>query len=136
MNEQVAEKLVEPNSGLGQAISYMLAHWEKLTPFLREPGAPLDNNICERALKKSILHRKNALFYRSQRGAEVGDLSMSLIHSTELAKEDPFEYLIALQRHRSVVAKSPGDWMPWNFRDALSAVDDKALKPDGSDPPG
>lgn len=31
-----------------------------LTLFLRQEGAPLDNNICERALKKSILHRKTA----------------------------------------------------------------------------
>jgi transposase len=41
----------------------MLKHWDPLTLFLRQPGAPLDNNLCERALKKAILHRKNALFY-------------------------------------------------------------------------
>ena len=61
--QQFAERKVEPNSGLGKAIKYMLKHWQKLTLFLREPGAPLDNNICERALKMAILHRKNALFY-------------------------------------------------------------------------
>ncbi|MGD0222395.1 MAG: transposase [Terriglobia bacterium] len=32
-------------------------------------GAPLDNNICERALKKAILHRKNSLFYKTRNGA-------------------------------------------------------------------
>ena len=51
---------MEPNSALGGAISYLLKHWEKLTLFLRVAGAPLDNNLCERALKKAILHRKNA----------------------------------------------------------------------------
>ena len=35
---------LEPNSGLGQAIHYMLNHWEPLTLFLRQAGAPLDNN--------------------------------------------------------------------------------------------
>ncbi|NLW82855.1 MAG: transposase [Phycisphaerae bacterium] len=61
--EQIEQKKVEPNSGLGgEAIGYMLRHWEELTLFLRQPGAPLDNNICERALKKAILHRKNAYF--------------------------------------------------------------------------
>ena len=69
---QLEDRLVEPNSSLGGAISYMLKHWERLTLFLRVPGAPLDNNICERALKRAILHRKNALFYKTCHGAHVG----------------------------------------------------------------
>jgi hypothetical protein len=32
-----------------KAITYLLRHWKALTTFLREAGAPLDNNICERA---------------------------------------------------------------------------------------
>jgi Transposase IS66 family len=36
-----------------KAIQYMLRHWKALTLFLRSPGAPLDNNLCERALKKA-----------------------------------------------------------------------------------
>ena len=62
LKKQLDEKLVEPNSGLGKAIQYMLNHWDALTRFLKVPGAPLDNNICERALKKAILHRKNSCF--------------------------------------------------------------------------
>jgi Transposase IS66 family len=42
------------------------------------------NNICERALKRAVLHRKNALFYKTLNGAEAGDLFMSLIHTCEL----------------------------------------------------
>jgi len=77
---EIDEHRIEPNSGLGQAITYFLKHWTPLTLFLRVPGAPLDNTICERALKKAILHRKNALFYQTPTGARVGDLFMSLIH--------------------------------------------------------
>ena len=84
LDQQFAEHRVEPNSGLGQAIAYMRKHWAPLTLFLRVPGAPLDNNICERALKKAILHRKNALFYKTRNGARVGDVFMSLIHTAEL----------------------------------------------------
>jgi hypothetical protein len=71
LRQQLDEHRVEPNSGLGSAIAYMLKHWAKLTLFLRVPGAPLDNNICERALKKAILHRKNANLraFRHRRGA-------------------------------------------------------------------
>jgi len=79
----------EPNSGLGKAISYLQRHWTKLTLFLRQPGAPLDNNIAERTLKKAILHRKNALFYKTMNGARVGDLFMSLIHTCEREQGQP-----------------------------------------------
>jgi len=116
MREQVEQKKVEPNSGLGEAMAYMKKHWQELTLFLREPGAPLDNNICERALKKVILHRKNAYFYKTENGARVGDLFMSLIHTAELGGVDSFDYLIALQRHADQVAESPADWMPWSYQ--------------------
>ena len=115
--QQFAEHKVEPNSGLGKAIKYMQKYWRKLTLFLREPGAPLDNNICERALKKAILHRKNALFYRTINGARVGDLFMSLIYTAELGGANPFDYLTELLRHSSEVAKAPARWMPWNYRE-------------------
>jgi transposase len=116
LSGQLDEKLAEPNSGLGRAITYMLRHWDKLTLFLRVPGAPLDNNVCERALKKAILHRKNALFYKTQNGARVGDLFMSLIYTCELNQADPFDYLTELQRHSDELAASPEGWMPWNYR--------------------
>ena len=121
MNKQVDEHLVEPNSSLGDAICYMLKHWEKLTLFLRKEGAPLDNNICERALKKAILHRKNAYFYKTESGARVGDLYMSLIHTCELNKANPFEYLAELQKNKDMIAEQPDKWMPWNYRDNLKA---------------
>ena len=119
LGAQLEERKVEPNSGLGQAISYLLKHWKKLTLFLREPGAPLDNNIVERALKKAILHRKNSLFYKTRNGARMGDLFMSLIHTCELNGANPFDYLTELQRHAEELARSPSEWMPWNYRETL-----------------
>ena len=120
LRRQLDEKLTEPNSALGGAIRYMLRHWEPLTLFLRQAGAPLDNNVCERALKKAILHRKNALFYKTQNGARVGDLFMSLIYTCQLNEINPFDYLTELQRHTEQLAASPQLWMPWNYREALS----------------
>ncbi len=122
LKRQSEQKLVEPNSGLGTAINYLRKHWEKLTLFLRVAGAPLDNNICERALKKAILHRKNALFFKTKHGAAVGDLYLSLIHTCELNGGNPFEYLTALQRHAAAVAAAPGEWMPWNYRERLGCL--------------
>ena len=120
LKRQFDERLVEPNSGLGSAINYVRKHWEKLTLFLRVAGAPLDNNICERALKKAIMHRKNSLFYKTQNGADVGDLYMSLIHTCELNGVNPFDYLNELQRHTDAVASDAAAWLPWNYREQLS----------------
>jgi hypothetical protein len=120
LDAQFDERRVEPNSGLGQAISYLLKYWDRLTLFLRQPGAPLDNNICERALKKSILHRKNSLFYKTRNGARIGDLFMSLIHTCELNDADPFDYLNQLQRHAEELKLTPSEWMPWNYRATLA----------------
>jgi transposase len=118
LERQPGEKRTEPNSALGRAIGYMLRHWDRLTLFLRQAGAPLDNNVCERALKKAILHRKNALFYETRNGARVGDLLMSLIYTCELNQADPFDYLTRLQQRADELAADPALWMPWNYRAA------------------
>ena len=119
LDEQIEKKKVEPNSGLGKAIAYMNRHWEPLTLFLSVENAPLHNNICERALKKAILHRKNSLFYKTEYGAYIGDLYMSLIHTCNLVGANPFEYLVALALHKDAVNNSPQFWMPWNYTAAV-----------------
>ena len=80
----------------------------------------VDNNIAERALKRAILHRKNALFYRILHGAQVGDLFMSLIHTCQLCGANSFEYLVELPRHARELAACPAEWMPWNYRETLA----------------
>jgi len=120
LTEQIKQRKVEPNSSLGQAIKYMRKHWQKLTLFLRVPGAPLDSNAVERALKKAILHRKNSYFYKTQNGARVGDIYMSLIHTAELTGAAAFNYLVALLRNTEKVAANPADWMPWNYETQLT----------------
>jgi len=123
LKSQLEEKNIEPNSSLGEAISYMLKHYKQMTLFLRVPKAPLDNNLCERILKKAILHRKNSLFYKTEYGAYVGDLFMSLIHTCNLCRSNPFEYLKALQENSSLLSDNPEKWMPWNYQDMLNAAE-------------
>lgn len=119
---QFDEKRVEPNSGLGQAFNYLLKRWEPLTAFLRVSGAPIDNNICERAVKMAIRYRNASLFYKSERGAMVGDTYMTLIYTAEAHGENPFEYLTALMTHEASVAEAPDDWLPWNYRATLEMM--------------
>jgi len=123
MKDQFEQKRVEPNSGLGEAIRYMLKHWVPLTRFLWVPGAPIDNNVAEQGLKKAILHRKNSLSYKTLHGARIGDIHMSLIHTCELNRVNPFEYFMALQQHAAEVRKDPTRWLPWCYQQNIPAAD-------------
>lgn len=84
------------------------------------PPAPLDNNVCEQALKKAILHRKNACFYKTENGAHAGDLPMSLIRTCELNSVNPYDYLTEMNKHASELSSHPADWMPGTYRDTLA----------------
>ena len=125
--QQFEQRRVEPNSGLGAAITYMTKRWDRFTLFLRQPGAPLDNNICERALKKAILHRKNSLFYKTENGAHVGDIFMSLICTCQLCGADPFHYLTQLHRHSDELSRDAKHWMPWNYRETCESARDRPI---------
>lgn len=123
MDLQLTEKKVEPNSVLGVAISHLDKNWEPLTLFLRKPGVPLSNNLAERAMKKAVLNRKNAQFYRNQIGADVGDLFMSLIHTCELNQVNPFDYLTEVLRNTAKInSDNAAKWMPWTYRDKAATV--------------
>jgi hypothetical protein len=126
MKGQFDQHLVEPNSELGKAMRYLLNHWREMTLFLRKAGAPLDNTICERALKRAILHRKNSMFYKTCKGAEIGDIYMSLINTCQICRVNPFEYLQALQAHVKKVEATAALWMPWNYREQLTLAADAA----------
>jgi transposase len=123
LDAQLAEHRVEPNSGLGHAIRHLLRHWTPLTRFLDVPGAPLDSNLVERALKRAILHRKASLFYKTPKGAAVGDLFMAIIHTCELNRIEAFEYLTVLQGHLDAVKAAPAAWLPWTYRDTIRQLD-------------
>jgi hypothetical protein len=122
MELKLANKEVEPNSGLGSAINYELKHWGKLTLFLEVAGAPLDNNICERILKAAIRHRDNSLFYKTTNGAHVGDFFMSVIQTCRLNGKNPFHYLTTIRKFINQIRGSPAAWMPWNYQATVAAL--------------
>ncbi len=124
MEQQIKEKRVEPNSRLGGAFDYLLKHWASLTRFLTVPGAPLDNNTAERALKMILRYRKNSLFYKNEHGAYVGDVLTSLIETCRLAGINPLDYLTALMENRPAVFADPTAWLPWNYRDHIDRAQD------------
>jgi transposase len=122
LQDQLDQRQVEDNSSLGEAIQYMLNHWDGLTMFLKVAGAPLDTNIVENALRRIVLIRRNSLFYRTQNGADVGDIFTSLIATCRANAVDPFEYLTALLRNLPQVKRDPASWLPWKFETSLAAA--------------
>jgi len=118
----IDEKKVEPNSSFGKAISYLNNHWEAFTLFLRVPGVPLTNNDAERLIKRAVLNRKNAYFFKNETGAKIADILMSFMETCILNKINPYDYLIAIQQHQTDVRKDPQLWLPWVYKDRLKAL--------------
>jgi hypothetical protein len=119
LNNLLLYEQIEANSGFGQAASYMLRHKIPLTTFLRVAGAPLDSSWAERAIKIAIRHRRNSLFYKTPKGALVGDCLMSLIYTASQNGVNPYDYLNELQHHPEQVAANPSQWLPWNYQQNL-----------------
>lgn len=115
LEHQCNERLVEPNSSLGKAMAYLRRHWLNLTQFLRVPGAPLDSNIVERALKLMIRQRRNSLFFASAHSAYVAGLLASLMATCAEAGVNAMDYLVALLDNRPEVSAHPERWLPWNY---------------------
>ena len=115
LDTQIEEHLVEPNSALGKAIGYMRMHWTTLTRFLAVKGAPLENNLAERALKLFIRQRNNSLGYKTTHSASIASVLTSLIATCLYAGVNAVEYLVALQAHRRDVWADPAAWLPWAY---------------------
>jgi transposase len=120
LEQQTTQRLVEPNSSLGKAIAYLVDHWTTLTRCVKEPGAPLDNNVAERALKLAIRQRKNSLFYATEHSAYIASVLTSVIATCVQAGANALDYLVAVQEHRQEVFTNPSAWLPWNYLAALA----------------
>lgn len=118
----IDDKKTEPNSNLGKAINYMFNHWEGFTLFLRKPGVPLDNNADERLMKRAVLNRKNGLFFKTEFGAYVGDILLSVVETCQLNKINPYHYLITVQTYQDQIKKDPSIWLPWNFTETIASL--------------
>ena len=117
--EKLDSHAVEENSGLGKAIRYFEKHFDGLIRFCIEEGARIDNNIMEQQIKLIVRNRKNASFFKSTVGAEVGDVITSIIATVSRAKVNLFDYLNVLQRNTESVKANPELWLPWCYEKML-----------------
>ncbi len=115
----IKDKKVEPNSSMGKTIAYLNNHWEAFTSFLRIPGVPLSNNDAERLIKRAVLNRKNAYFFRNETGAKIADILMSVMETCVLNNVNPYNFLIAVQKHQEDVRQNPQLWLPWVYEERI-----------------
>jgi len=82
-----------PGEGISKAIEYCLKFWPELTLFLRDLTVPVDNNEAERALRHSVMGKKNFAGSKTINGADVAATLYTLIESAKKAAMQPREYL-------------------------------------------
>jgi len=117
-------KNVEPNSKLGKDVfKYFLNHYEELIAFCRIKNAPLENNTCERMIKCIVKHRKNSLFFRTQVGANVGDILGSILITAKQHGLNAPYYLEMLLTHSEKWRKDFKSFLPWNFTETINKID-------------
>jgi len=116
MEREMAEKKVEPNSSLGKAIKYFLKNYPGLSAFLRQAGAPLDNNLAERALKPAVVIRKNSYFHKTGHGANVGAIILSMISSCRLNGTNVWNWMVSVLKRESEVRRNPAAFLPWIYK--------------------
>jgi transposase len=116
MDEQMAEKKVEPNSSLGKAIDYFQTHDEGLSAYLRYAGAPLDNNACEQVLRPVAIMRKNSYGYKTKCGAKTAAIIQSVIQTCRLNGANVWQYLVSVLRRSAEVREKPEAFLPWNYK--------------------
>jgi transposase len=127
LEKQNAENF-EENGALGDAICYLLNHYDRLTLFCRKEKVPLDNNRMEETLKMIIRGRKLSHFYKTVTGAGIANVLTSIIATAYRADTELFSYLVAVQRYQKHVKENPRSWLPWTYEETLRSLE--ALKPD------
>jgi transposase len=108
---------VTPNSLLGKALHYLSSQWPKLIRFVDNGAWPIDNNLCENAIRPFVVGRRNWLFCDTVAGAQASANLYSLIETCKANGIEPYNYLVELFRQLPL-AKSVEDLealLPWHF---------------------
>jgi transposase len=109
-----SERSVLPKTKLGEAITYCLNQWEKLTVYTTDGRLNIDNNRAERAIKPFVIGRKNWLFSNTAKGANASIVLYSMIETAKANGLTPFNYVMNVLTH---ISQGDGDvekLLPWS----------------------
>jgi len=82
-----------PESGFTKAIMYTMKRWGGFTAFLNDERIPLTNNDTERAIRPSVVGRKNFYGSKSINGADVASVIYTVIESCKKVELNPTSYI-------------------------------------------
>lgn len=97
------------------AVSIVINQWELMNKFLEVPGIPLDTNDVERTLIQIVKYLAASFGYKTQNGADKGDMAMSLIATARNFDLEPVEYLRHCLENYKDLAENPDKYLPWNY---------------------
>src|SRR5664279_5666793 len=110
-------ELVSRKSNMGQALGYLMNHWDGLCVYLNDGRVEMDNNPVENLIRPLTLNRKNALFAGHDEGAQNWARLASLIGTCKLNGVEPFAYMKATLEALAAGHRNADIDMllPWNF---------------------
>lgn len=111
------QPIVTPNSKLGRALAYLRGQWPKLVRYVENCNWPIDNNLCENAIRPFVVGRKGWLFSDTVGGATASANLYSIIETCKANGVDPYTYLVELLRALPL-ATTADDYealLPWKI---------------------
>ena len=115
---------ISGKTNLADAIRYALNRWGALNRYRDDGRIEIDNNTAERAIRPTVLGRKNWLFAGSDQGGERAAAMYTLIITAKLNGIDPEAYLrdifVRVARHP---ASRIDELLPWNWAAARAVAD-------------
>jgi transposase len=91
MKEQLPDIL--PKSSIGQAISYTLGLWPRLTRYVDNGQVEIDNNLIENSIRPVALGRKNYMFAGSHEAAQQAAMIYSFLGTCKINNVEPYNWL-------------------------------------------
>jgi hypothetical protein len=121
--------MVTPGNLLGRALHYLAWQWPKLIRFVENGAWPIDNNLCENAIRPFAVGRRNWLFCDKVAGAQASANLYSLIETRKANSIEPYKYFVELFRQLPL-AKTVEDFealLPWQLVEPITAYVATAL---------
>ena len=112
-----------PKHPMSEAVGYALNQWPELNVFAADGAVPIDNNACEREIKRVVLNRKNSLFVGNERGGRTAAILSSFTSTCRRHAIDPQHYLTQLLVNLPATPISQLDqWLPDQWKRSQAAA--------------
>jgi hypothetical protein len=104
-------------------LTYTLGHWDALCLYITDDSLAIDNNSCERSMRRVVVGRKTWLFAGSVAGDHRATVIYSLIENCARLDINPHEYLTDVLRRVSTHPQARIDELtPWVWQDSRTTM--------------